>query len=66
MASRKFFGLPLLLIGLLIVSAGCTGGKSRRQRAKNKYPAKVGDTVRIQECRPVSKMKRWEVIAGAE
>ncbi len=22
----------------------------------------VGDTVRIRECRPVSKLKRWEVI----
>ena len=25
--------------------------------------AKVGDIVRIQECRPVSKSKRWEVVA---
>ncbi len=24
---------------------------------------KVGDVVRIRECRPVSKSKRWEVIA---
>ncbi len=24
---------------------------------------KVGDIVRIQECRPVSKSKRWEVVA---
>jgi len=24
--------------------------------------AKAGDTVRIRECRPVSKLKRWEVI----
>ncbi|MBI1239209.1 MAG: 30S ribosomal protein S17 [Alphaproteobacteria bacterium] len=24
---------------------------------------KVGDTVRIQECRPMSKLKRWEVVA---
>ena len=27
---------------------------------------KVGETVRIQECRPISKRKRWEVIADAE
>jgi small subunit ribosomal protein S17 len=25
---------------------------------------KVGDMVRIRECRPISKRKRWEVIAG--
>ncbi|HYB11805.1 MAG TPA: 30S ribosomal protein S17 [Alphaproteobacteria bacterium] len=25
---------------------------------------KVGDTVRIRECRPLSKRKRWEVVAG--
>ncbi len=24
---------------------------------------KIGDTVRIRECRPISKRKRWEVIA---
>ena len=23
---------------------------------------KVGDTVRIRECRPISKLKRWEVL----
>ena len=28
--------------------------------AENKY--KVGDLVRIQECAPKSKLKRWEVI----
>jgi small subunit ribosomal protein S17 len=26
---------------------------------------KVGQTVRIQECRPLSKRKRWEVVADA-
>ena len=26
---------------------------------------KVGDTVSIQECRPLSKTKRWEVVANA-
>ena len=25
---------------------------------------KVGDVVRIEECRPISKSKRWTVIAG--
>jgi len=25
---------------------------------------KVGDLVRIEECRPISKSKRWTVIAG--
>ena len=39
-------------------------------RQSKKYAAhdpenrfKVGDMVRIQECRPVSKSKRWEVVA---
>jgi small subunit ribosomal protein S17 len=27
---------------------------------------KVGETVRIQECRPISKRKRWEVIGDSE
>ncbi|MCP5361907.1 MAG: 30S ribosomal protein S17 [Hyphomicrobiales bacterium] len=32
--------------------------------AENKY--KVGDQVRIRECRPISKRKSWEVVdAGA-
>jgi small subunit ribosomal protein S17 len=26
---------------------------------------KVGETVRIQECRPISKRKRWEVIGDS-
>ncbi|MEE8285053.1 MAG: 30S ribosomal protein S17 [Alphaproteobacteria bacterium] len=25
---------------------------------------KVGDRVRIEECRPISKRKRWQVLAG--
>lgn len=40
-------------------------------RTSKKYAAhdpenahKVGDSVRIRECRPISKSKRWEVIAG--
>ena len=38
-------------------------------RSSKKYSAhdpedrfKVGDAVRIQECRPISKSKRWEVL----
>jgi small subunit ribosomal protein S17 len=27
---------------------------------------KVGETVRIQECRPISKRKRWAVLTGSE
>lgn len=41
-------------------------------RRSKKYAAhdpenhcKVGDMVRIQECRPISKSKRWEVLADA-
>ena len=27
---------------------------------------KIGDNVQIRECRPISKLKRWEVLAGGE
>jgi small subunit ribosomal protein S17 len=40
--------------------------KYRAHDAQNQF--KVGDTVRIQECAPISKSKRWEVVpegAGA-
>ena len=40
-------------------------------RRSSKYAAhdetnacKVGDMVRIRECRPLSKRKRWEVLSG--
>jgi small subunit ribosomal protein S17 len=39
--------------------------KSKKYRAhdpQNQF--KVGDIVRIQECAPISKSKRWEVIAN--
>ena len=31
---------------------------------KNQF--KVGDTVRIRECRPISKRKRWEVVVDSQ
>lgn len=37
--------------------------KSKKYRAhdpQNQF--KIGDTVRIQECKPISKTKRWEVL----
>ena len=38
--------------------------KSKKYRAHDpKDQFKVGDSVRIQECAPISKTKRWEVIA---
>jgi len=38
--------------------------KSKKYRAHDEQDAfKVGDKVRIQECAPKSKTKRWEVIA---
>ena len=38
--------------------------KSKKYRAHDENNAfNVGDTVRIQECAPKSKTKRWEVIA---
>jgi small subunit ribosomal protein S17 len=39
--------------------------KSKKYRAhdpQNQF--KTGDTVRIQECAPVSKSKRWEVVTA--
>ena len=39
--------------------------KSKKYRAHDENNAfNVGDTVRIQECAPKSKTKRWEVIAN--
>jgi len=38
--------------------------RSKKYRAHDPQDTfKVGDNVRIQECAPVSKSKRWEVIA---
>lgn len=28
--------------------------------------AQIGDVVRIQECRPISKQKSWELVSGAD
>ena len=36
--------------------------KYRAHDAANQF--KVGDTVRIQECAPISKTKRWEVVTA--
>jgi small subunit ribosomal protein S17 len=38
--------------------------KYRAHDASNAF--KVGDTVRIQECAPKSKTKRWEVVSQGE
>ncbi|NIZ08224.1 30S ribosomal protein S17 [Pseudooceanicola sp. HF7] len=39
--------------------------KSKKYRAHDEANTyKTGDTVRIQECAPKSKTKRWEVIAS--
>ena len=39
--------------------------KSKKYRAHDEENAfKVGDKVRIQECAPKSKTKRWEVLAS--
>ncbi len=37
--------------------------KYRAHDAKNEF--KTGDAVRIQECAPISKTKRWEVISAS-
>lgn len=36
--------------------------RTRRVMAHDAYDAKVGDTVRIMETRPLSKTKRWRVV----
>lgn len=41
--------------------------RSKRYHAHdqdNQY--KIGDTVRIRECRPISRLKRWEVVLESE
>jgi small subunit ribosomal protein S17 len=39
--------------------------RSKKYAAHDEANAcKIGDVVRIRECRPVSKRKRWEVISG--
>lgn len=43
--------------------------RTRRVKAHDEHGAKVGDTVRIRETRPVSKTKRWcviEIVTRAE
>ena len=41
--------------------------RSKRYQAHDEAnSAKVGDTVRIQECPPISRTKRWEVMTSAE
>lgn len=37
--------------------------KYRAHDANNQF--KIGDSVRIQECAPISKTKRWEVLTDA-
>ena len=40
--------------------------RSKRYHAHDESNThKVGDTVSTQECRPLSKTKRWEVVANA-
>jgi small subunit ribosomal protein S17 len=41
--------------------------RSKRYHAhdeQNRY--KIGDTVRIRECRPLSRLKHWEVVVEGE
>jgi small subunit ribosomal protein S17 len=38
--------------------------KYRAHDAENKF--KVGDVVRIEECAPISKTKRWTVVVDAQ
>ena len=41
--------------------------KSKKYRAHDANEQfKVGDQVRIQECAPISKTKRWEVLSDAK
>ncbi len=39
---------------------------SKKYRAHDEHNAfKTGDSVRIEECAPISKTKRWTVVVGA-
>jgi small subunit ribosomal protein S17 len=41
--------------------------RSKKYHAHDENKAfKVGDTVRIQECAPISKLKRWTVLADSK
>ena len=49
----------------------CLYGKTERRTSKfmvhdEKNEAKPGDRVRIQECRPLSKTKRWRLVEVVE
>ena len=45
---------------------GKTVRRSKKYHAHDETGAyKVGDVVRIQECRPLSKLKSWEVVGRA-
>jgi small subunit ribosomal protein S17 len=45
---------------------GKTVRRSKKYHAHDENKAfKVGDIVRIRECKPVSKLKRWEVMGRA-
>ena len=40
--------------------------RSKKYAAHDEANAhKIGDSVSIRECRPISRRKRWEVVAGA-
>ena len=42
---------------------GKTVRRSKKYHAHDEAKTfKVGDTVRIRECKPISKLKRWEVV----
>jgi small subunit ribosomal protein S17 len=46
---------------------GKTVRRSKKYHAHDEMKtAKVGDVVRIRECKPVSKLKRWEVVGAGE
>jgi small subunit ribosomal protein S17 len=46
---------------------GKTVRRSKKYHAHDESKAfKVGDLVRIRECKPISKLKRWEVIGRTE
>jgi small subunit ribosomal protein S17 len=46
---------------------GKTVRRSKKYHAHDENKSfKTGDIVRIRECKPVSKLKRWEVVAPSE
>jgi len=55
-----------IVTGSLLLGFRLSTRKHERSARDEKAEAKVGDTVRIEESRPLSKLKRWKLIEVVE